>query len=128
MAERRDDKITLGVTPAGTAALEEIMGTGWFEEEMDAFRVAISLAFAHNLLKEPSEMTGVSTKWNVGTIDPDGLLRTMVVLLSDGNGERPYAHAEARAAAGLEYLKVHLIDQNKQLFEVLTEASDSHID
>ncbi len=122
MTTGRDDKRTLGVTAAGAADLDEIMSTEWFAEEMDAYRVAISLAFANDLMKDPSEMTGVSTKWNVGTLDPDDMLRSMVLALSEEQVDRPYAHAEARAAAGLEYLKRRLVDEKAQLAEILAKA------
>ncbi len=98
------------------------MSTEWFAEEMDAYRVAISLAFANDLMKDPSEMTGVSTKWNVGTLDPDDVLRSMVLALSEEQVDRPYARAEARAAAGLQYLKRRLVDEKAQLAEILTMA------
>jgi hypothetical protein len=119
MPGEREDKRTLGVTAEGAAVLESLMATGWFEEEMDAYRLAISVAFAQGLLSEPDEMTGVTTKWNVGTLDPDGKLRSMVLALSDQEVDRPYADAERRAAAGLRYLKGELVDRQAQLAEVL---------
>ena len=100
MTTGKDDKRTLGVTAEGAEALEELMSTGWFAEEMDAYRVAISLAFANDLLKDSSEMTGTSTKWNIGTLDPDDVLLSMVLAFSDEHLARPYAHAEARCRRG----------------------------
>ena len=123
MTTGRDDKRTLGVTARGAADLEELKSTEWFAEEMDAYRLAISLAFANDLSKDSSEMTGVSTKWNVGTLDPDGILRAMVLALSDEQVDRPYAHAEARAAAGLEYLRRRLVDEKAELAEILTKRT-----
>ena len=125
MTAGREDKRTLGVTAEGAAALSEIMGTGWFEEEMDAYRVAISLAIAKDLVKDASEMSGVSTKWNVGTLDPDGRLRSMVVAFAEESVDRPYAHAEARAAAGLVHLKTRLVDDEAQLADVLRVGVES---
>lgn len=121
----REDRRTLGVTADGAKMLEEIMETGWFAEEMHVFLIAISLAFANDLLKDSSEMTGVSTKWNVGTLDPDNTLRLMVYSLSQKRIPRPYAHAEARAAAGLEFLKSRLVDERAELGEILIGTSDS---
>ena len=124
MTSARDDRRTLGVTTEGAHALEEIMNTGWFAEEMDAYRVAISLAFANDLVKEPSEMAGTSTKWNVGTLDPDDMLLSMVSALSNETLERPYAHAEARAAAGLLYLKRRLVDEKAELADILMKRGE----
>lgn len=123
MTTVREDKRTLGVTAEGAAALGEIMDTEWFAEEMDAYRMAISLAFVNDLMKDQSEMTGISTKWNVGTLDPDDVLRSMVLALSDEQVDRPYAHAEARAAAGLVYLKRRLVDEKAELADILTQRA-----
>jgi len=119
MTQEKEDKRTLGVTQEGAALLESIMDTDWFNEEMDAYRTAISLAFAHGLVVEPREMAGATTKWNIGTLDPDGKLRSMVVALSSEEVDRPYAHAERRAAAGLRYLKSRLVDEKAELSNVL---------
>lgn len=124
MKEKRD-RGTLGVTSEGAQFLEEIMETGWFAEERHAFLVAISLAFANDLIKDESEMTGVTTKWNIGTLDPDNRLRLMVYSLAEKRLARPYAHAEARGAAGLEYLKRRLVDDRAELAEVLTGQTGS---
>ena len=51
MGAEREDKRTLGVTAEGALLLEALMGTGWFEEEQDAYRVAISVAFANEISK-----------------------------------------------------------------------------
>jgi len=119
MAAGRQDKRTLGVTPEGAALLESIMQTDWFKEEMDAYLVAISLAFANDLIAGTEEMVGVTTKWNVGTLDQDGKLRRMVLALSSEQVERPYAVTERRAAAGLGYLKARLVDEHAELSAVL---------
>ena len=124
MTTGKDDRRTLGVTAEGAEALEEVMSTGWFTEEMDAYRVAISLAFANDLLKDSSEMTGTSTKWNIGTLDPDDVLLSMVLAFSDEHLARPYAHAEARAAAGLVYLKRRLVDEKAELADILMNPQD----
>ena len=118
-----EDRRTLGVTAEGANMLDQIMETGWFAEEMDVFKTSISLAFANDLFINPSEMTGVATKWNVGTLDPDNSLRLMVYSLSQQRVARPYAHAEARAAAGLEFLKRRLVDERAELAEVLMGGS-----
>lgn len=118
MTEESEDKITIGVTPEGQAIIDQIKTTGWFKEEKDIYFLAISLAFVHDLVKSPSEMTGVETKWSV-TIDKGGRLRSLIIGLSEEPVSRPYAHAEARAAAGLEYLKNRLIDQHAELSDVL---------
>jgi len=118
MTDEREDKSTIGVTPEGQAYIDALMTTGWFKEEIDVYLLAISLASAHGLIKPPSEMTGVGTKWSVA-VDKGGRLRSLIIGLSEESMSRPYAHAEARAAAGLEYLKAQLVDQHAQLSDIL---------
>src|SRR6266851_266796 len=113
------DKITVGLTPAGGASLEREMGTGRFKTDLDAYRLAISVALARGLVADPDAMTGVKTKFNVGSLDPDGRIRTMIGLMVPEAGTRVYDHAERRAEAGLEFLARKLVDDNALLSEVL---------
>jgi len=118
MTEAREDKRTIGVTPEGEACLRAIMTTGWFNEDIDVYRLAISVALVHGLIKSSSEMIGVGTKWSTA-IDEGGKIRSLIIGLSEEPIARPYAYAEALAAAGLEYLKNHLVDQNAELSDIL---------
>jgi hypothetical protein len=119
MHEEREDKKTLGVTPAGSVLLEELKATGWFNEETDVYKVAIGVAFANHLQKSPNEMTRVGTKWGAAQMDFDGRLRRLVETLSPEDKDRPYAACERRAAAGLEFLKRKLVDEKATLYEAL---------
>lgn len=116
------DKRTVGLNDEGAKNLEAIMATEWFNEEIDAFRLAISVALANDNIDE--ETSGVTTKWNVGTLDPDGKLRAMIKAISDEEVSRPFARAEALASAGLVYLKRRLVDENARLADVLLQGSD----
>ncbi len=119
MPEERDDKKTMGVTPDGALILAELMGSGWFNEEVDAYKVAIGVAFANRLQKPLAAMSRVATKWNVGSVDTDGRLRRLVETLSPEDADRPYASCERRAAAGLEFLKKKIIVEKSTLYEAL---------
>ena len=119
MADEPKDKVTVGVTAAGAANLAKMMQTGWFKEEVDAYRLAISVALARGLVGDPKAMAGLKTKFNVGSLDPDGRIRTMIGLMVADAGSRPYEHAERRAEAGLEFLARRLVDENVMLSDVL---------
>src|SRR3989442_14695823 len=106
------DKVTVGLTPTGAANLERVIHTGWFKTDLDAYRLAIGVALARGLLADPKSMVGVKTKFNVGSLDPDGRIRTMINLMVPDAGPRAYEHAERRAEAGLEFLAQSLADQN----------------
>ena len=121
------DKITAGLTPRGAENLKEVMDSGWFEEEMDAYRVAIGTAIAHGLCSSESEMAGVKTKWNVGSLDRDGSLRPLVIALVGACGDRPYEYAERLADAGLAFLVQKLVRENGLLFEVLVGPAGERV-
>ena len=74
-------KVTVGLTGEGDQNLADLMETGWFESEMVAYLVAVSTALSRALVVSQAPLTGVGTKWNVGSLDKDGRLREMVNLL-----------------------------------------------
>ena len=114
----RDDKVTLGLTPAADRNLQELMETGWFEDEIDVFKLAIALALREGAAVSPAEMVGVGTKWSVA-VDADRRINSMVRLLADENTSRPYALAERYAVAGLVYLHRRLVLNQVLLAEVM---------
>lgn len=120
------DKTTVGVTPQGASALERLMATSWFTEEIDAFRLAIACAIAKNLVVSES-LSGVQTKFNVGTLNRDDQVRSLVRDFSSEAGERPFAHAEKLADAGLKYLVERLVDREEMLSTVLLDVSEEDI-
>src|SRR5688572_20061591 len=111
------DKTTLGLTPEGWMHLDELMQTGWFAEQLDAYRLAIAVALARQLPINPDGLAGVTTKWNRGSLERDGRVRAL--LLTIAHASRPYAHAEALADAGVRYLRQRLVDEHALLADVI---------
>lgn len=114
------DKTTVGLTPEGWNHMEALMETGWFAEQLDAYRLAISVALARQLPIDPAGLSGVVTKWNRGSLEPDGRVRALILAFAQTG--RPYAHAEALADAGIRYLRRRLVDEHALLAEVIREA------
>lgn len=114
MADERD-RVTVGVTPEGAENLAALMETGWFQDEMDAYRLAISIALAESL--DAGAVTGAQTKFNVGTLDRDGRLSQLVTVLRDS--ARPYDQSERLAHAGLQLLRRRIVDDQMTLTEAL---------
>ena len=114
----RDDKVTLGLTPAADRHLQELMAMEWFENEIDVFKLAIALALREGAAASPDEMVGVGTKWSVA-IDADGRIRSLIELLAEEDTSRPYALAERYAAAGLVYLHRRLVVEKALIAEVM---------
>lgn len=124
MRQEPGDRRTLGLTPAAQQLLDSLMALGWFRQEADVFRLAVSVGLARGLKKDPSDLVGLSTKWNVGTLDSDGRLRDLVRSLVPESGDHPFAYAELTAHAGLEWLKTKLVDEHAMLSEALSGEVD----
>lgn len=114
MADERD-RVTVGVTPEGADNLTALMETGWFQDEMDAYRLAISTALAEGI--DAGSVTGAQTKFNVGTLDRDGRLRQLLTALHDS--AKPYELSERLAHAGLQLLRRRIVDDQMTLTETL---------
>jgi hypothetical protein len=116
------DKITVGLTARGAAHLDEVMETGWFANELDAYRVAIAVAIAQGLVSQEGEMAGAKTKYNIGSLDSDGSLRQLLIALVHAAREKPYEYAERLADAGLVHLAIRLGREGALLVDVLGSA------
>jgi hypothetical protein len=112
------DKSTVGLTPRGFTLLSQLTASGWFAEETDAYKTAISVAIARGLRATDKDMKGVRTKFQTGQLDKDGSLRDLVTLLVPGAYDRPYAYAERFAEAGVAYIADQL-DRGELLADVL---------
>lgn len=73
------DKKTIGITKTNASALMELVSAGRFGSELDAAKFAMAYAMKTGV---PSGSTdGAETKWNVGSVDPDGSLRSLIEAL-----------------------------------------------
>ncbi len=71
-----EDKKTIGITRDNQAALTELLESGRFTSELDAAKFA--MAFAISSDAGPGRAVGADTKWNVGSVDPEGTLSSIV--------------------------------------------------
>ncbi len=114
------DKVTVGVTREGAANLASLMESRWFDEEVDAYRVAIAAAVGAEL-NVAEALAGVQTKYNVGSLDRDGSIAALVRAMFP-DASRPYDYAERLADAGLRYLKARIVDQGMLLADALGQG------
>lgn len=113
------DKVTVGVTREGAASLAGLMESHWFDDEVDAYRVAIATAIGAGIDVSAVALTGVQTKYNVGSLDRDGSIAAMIRSMVPGSEGLPYDYAERLADAGLRYLKIRVVDQGMLLADAL---------
>lgn len=109
------DKKTIGVTKANAAALTNLVAAGHFGSELDAAKFAMAYAIKHGV---PAGTTdGAETKWNVGSVDPDGSMRSLVEALFP-IGTEPYRLAEHLMNEGIKKLS-ETLSTNGDFYETL---------
>ncbi len=98
-----EDKRTIGVTEAAAVMVEQ----GHFSDAIDAAKFAMALAI--NSLGHAEDLTveGTTTKWNVGSFDPDSQLRSLLDALYP-DVDQPYRLLEFLIDDGLHRVSEHM--------------------
>jgi hypothetical protein len=71
-----DDKKTIGLTPENRSVMDRIMEKEFFREQKDA--ALFAMAYAINQGVPAGNCEGANTIWNVGSLDPEGEIRSLV--------------------------------------------------
>lgn len=100
------DKNTIGVTQENREFLDEVIAKQLFNDQIDAAKLGLSLAIREGV--EAGEASGVDTKWNVGSFDKDGHVRSVLTALYP-DVTTSYRLAEHLINRGLVLLKTHLL-------------------
>lgn len=95
------EPVTVGLSQEGKIRLSRLKEDGHFSEMMDAYRFAVGLAIAYGAI---SEKKNTSTIFNVGSLDSDRSLYTVVKELRLESGEPVYKTIERLAEWGVEEL------------------------
>ena len=115
------DKKTIGITKANASSLSKLVEAGRFGSELDAAKFA--MAYAIRTGKTTGSTEGAETKWNVGSVDADGSLRSLLEALFSDCSE-PYRLAEHLMNLGIQELSVELGDTG-DLYSILFPATAS---
>jgi hypothetical protein len=111
---------TIGLTESGHEHLQELKQLGHFAEMADAYRFAVALGLAHD---QCAPKANRRTIFNVGTLDPDGLLATAIGLLVGDRDEPIYRLLERYAEWGVEEIHRQLGQNPSALSDLLQEAA-----
>lgn len=74
-----NDLINVGLSEASNDKLDELKEMGVFADKIDGYRFGVSLALAHGVV--PGELVKRENLFNVGSLDPDQMLRQAVEAL-----------------------------------------------
>ena len=104
-----DDKITIGVSEAADRVLALMVEQGHFAEGIDAAKFAMALAINAGANTDGRDLTveGTTTKWNVGSFDSDGQLRSLIDALYP-DIDQPYRLLEFLIDDGLRRVGEHI--------------------
>ena len=109
------DKKTIGIAASNASVLANIASVGRFSSELDAAKFAMAYAIKEGV--SIRSFDGVDTKWNVGSFDPDGSMRSLLEALFPDTTE-PYRLAESLMNEGIKHLDVALAS-NGDFYETL---------
>ncbi len=104
-----EDKRTIGVTEAADRVLATMVEQGHFADGIDAAKFAMALAINAGANTDGEDLTveGTTTKWNVGSFDPDSQLRSLIDALYP-DIDQPYRLLEFLIDDGLHRVSEHI--------------------
>ena len=104
-----EDKRTIGVTEAADRVLAGVVEQGHFSDGLDAAKFAMAIAISAGASEGDLNLTveGAGTKWNIGSFDPDGQLRSLISALYPDIGQ-PYRLLEFLIDDGLRRVSEHI--------------------
>ena len=73
------DKKTIGITKANANTLAQLVAAARFGSELDAAKFALAYAIKSGVPNGSAEWA--ETKWNVGSMDPDGSMGSLLEAL-----------------------------------------------
>ena len=96
--ESEETRTNFGATEEGFKAIQYLVeDKKWFEGERDAFRAALAYGAAKKIT--PTVGGKYKTKWNIGTLEQSGRIRTL--LIEAGFTKDPYTLVNAIGDAAL---------------------------
>lgn len=113
--------VNVGLSRASHAALQRLKEDRYFDEMVDGYRFAVALALAHG--GATTEFTDRQNFINVGSLDRDGSLATVVAALRKPSGESVYRTVEKLATWGVEELARRADVGKLSVAGILEEAS-----
>lgn len=113
------DKKTIGITSANALPLTDLVAAGRFASELDAAKFAMAYSVRNGV--PIGNTDGAETKWNVGSVDPDGSIRVLLEALYPQATE-PYRLLEHLINEGIKLL-APTVAGGKDLHDVLFESA-----
>lgn len=115
-----EDRKNIGLPKNSFHLLEELVAsTPWFDQQQDAYRLAIVIALSRGWKPSTDSTDPFDTKFSVSGVDPERELRSLIQAFAPESGDRPYDYAQRLALAGVQFLHRELVERRRALSEVL---------
>ncbi|MGZ7444264.1 hypothetical protein [Paenibacillus sp. TH7-28] len=98
-----EDRINIGLSVESNKIADILENTGYFEDRIAIAKFALAYAVRNNLdtgLTDYKVGEGGGTKWNIGSLDADKYLHSLILTLYPET-ETPYRYIEALMNKGL---------------------------
>ena len=104
-----ENKRTIGVTTTADGVLAVMVEQGHFSDAIDAAKFAMALAINAGGNEDERDLAveGTTTKWNIGSFDPDGQIRSLIDALYP-DIKQPYRFLEFLIDDGLNRVSEHI--------------------
>lgn len=79
ISDGKADKITVGLTSKNRPTMNKIMEADIFPDQISAAKFALALAVKSDV--DFGSVEGADTKWNMGSFDKDGELKTLIATI-----------------------------------------------
>jgi hypothetical protein len=114
--------VNIGLSRDAHARMVRLKEEGYFNEMVDAYRFAVSLALAHG--GATTDVVDRQNFLNVGSLDRDGSLYTAVAALRQPTTENVYRTIERLATWGIDELDRRSQRGMLSFAEIMTEIED----
>jgi hypothetical protein len=122
MANEKDDKKQIGLTPEANEAIAAIATEHFGGNQQDAYRFAISYAIGAGLDVDDAPQGGYTTKYHAEAVESGTSLRDLFDILNIGDPTRPFATAEKLAELGVRDIARRL-EGNETLADLMADAT-----
>ncbi|WP_456788351.1 hypothetical protein [Cellulomonas sp. P5_C5] len=123
MANDKDDKKQIGLTPEANDSIVTIAADHFGGSQQDAYRFAIAYAIGAGLDPDDAPAGGYTTKYHAEAVESGTSLRDLFQILGIGDSDRPFATAEKLADVGVRDMARRL-DGNETLADLLSDEGE----
>ncbi len=122
------DRNTIGLTASGRKIMDKVMEKNCFKDQMDAAKFAVSLVINSDIkidIKKAS-LEGIRTSWNIGSFDPEGELKNLIIAIYPHITTTPYRFIEYLIDRGLIIIGKHLDNNNDLILSDLMSPNTTN--